>query len=91
MKFRPIRSMKMTWVSLILTFFIPNWFPWLLSGRESSCNARDARDSGLIPGSGKSPGGGNDNPLKYSCLDNPIDREAWWAIVLGVTKSQKRL
>ena len=89
MKFRPIRSMKMTWVSLILTFFIPNWLPRELSERESSCNSRDARDTGLIPGSRKSPGGGNENPLQYSCLDNPMVRGAWWAMVHGVTKSQK--
>ena len=39
-------------------------------------NAGDVRDVGLIPGSGRSPGGGNDNPLQYSCLENPMDREA---------------
>ena len=45
-----------------------------------------AGDVGLIPGSGRSPGEGDGNPLQYSCLENPMDREAWWAIVLGVTK-----
>ena len=44
-------------------------------------------DVGLIPGSGKSPGVGNDNPLQYSCLENPMEREAWWATVHKVTKS----
>ena len=48
-------------------------------------NAGDVRDVDLIPGSGRSPGGGNDNPLQYSCLENPMDREAWWAAVHGVT------
>ena len=43
---------------------------------------------GSVPGSGRSPAGGNDNSLQYSCRENPIDREAWWAIVHGVTKSQ---
>ena len=43
---------------------------------------------GLIPESGKSPRGGNDNPLQYSCLRNHVDRGAWWATVPGVTKSQ---
>ena len=43
----------------------------------------DARDSGLIPGSGRSPREGNDNPLQYSCLGNPKDRGAWWATVHG--------
>ena len=51
-------------------------------------NATDARDLGLIPGSGTSPGGGNGNPLRYSCLENPMDRGAWWATVHGVAKSQ---
>ena len=45
-------------------------------------------DPSLIPGSGRSPGGGNGNPLQYPCLENPVDRGAWWAIVHGVTKSQ---
>ena len=40
-------------------------------------NAEDGRDAGLIPGSGRSPGGGHGNPLQYSCLENPMDREAW--------------
>ena len=46
-------------------------------------NAGDARDLGSIPGSGKSPGEGNGNPLQYSCLENPIDRGAWGATPLG--------
>ena len=51
----------------------------------------NAGDGGLIPGSGRSPGGGNDNSLQYTCLENPMDRGAWWATVHGVTKSQTRL
>ena len=47
----------------------------------------NAGDVGLIPGSGRSPGGGNGNLLQYSCLENPMDRGAWWATVHGVTKS----
>jgi len=50
-------------------------------------NAGDARDAGFISGSGRSPGGGNDNPLQYSCLENFMDKGAWWATVHGVTKS----
>ena len=46
---------------------------------------------GLIPGSGRSPGEGNVNPLQYSCLENPMDQGAWWATVHGVAKSQTRL
>ena len=45
-----------------------------------------AEDGGLIPGSGRSPGEGNGNPLQYSCLRNPMDRRAWRAIVHGLTK-----
>ena len=48
-------------------------------------------DAGSIPGSGQSPGGGNDNPLQYSFLDNPMDKGAWRAMVHGVTQSQTRL
>ena len=54
-------------------------------------NAGDIRDVGSIPGSGKSPGEGNGNPLQYSCLENPMDRGAWWATVHGVMKSQTQL
>ena len=59
-------------------------FPGGSGGKESACNAGDV---GLIPGSGRSPGGGNGNSLQYSCLENPIDRGVWWAIVHGVTES----
>ena len=50
-------------------------------------NARDTGDMDMIPGWGRSPGGGNGNPLQYSCLENPMDRGAWWAIVHGVAES----
>ena len=52
-------------------------------GKESACNAGDP---GLIPGLGRSPGEGRDNPLQYSCLENPMDRGAWRATVHRVTK-----
>ena len=48
-------------------------------------------DSGSVPGSGKSPGERHVNPLQYSCLENPIDRRAWWATVHGVPTGQTRL
>ena len=51
-------------------------------------NAGDARDAGSISGSGRSPGGRNDNPLQHSCLGNSMDKGAWQATVHGVTKSQ---
>ena len=51
-------------------------------------DAGDARDTGSIPGSGKSPAGGNGNRLQYSCLGNPMDRGAWRATVPGIAKNQ---
>ena len=48
----------------------------------------NAADPGSIPGSGRSPGEGNGNPLQYSCLENPMDRGAWWATIHGVAKSR---
>ena len=62
---------------------LPGW----LSGKEPNC---DAGDTGLIPASGRSPGEGSDNPSQYSCLRNPMDSGAQWAIVRGVTKSQTK-
>ena len=54
-------------------------------------NAGDVRDSGSISGSERAPGGRLGNPLQYSCLENLMDREAWWALVQRVAKSQTRL
>ena len=51
-------------------------------------NGGDSGNVGSVPGSGRSPGEGNSNPLQHSCLENPMDRRAWWATVHGVTKSQ---
>ena len=58
-------------------------FPCSSVGKESACSAGDP---GSIPGSGKSPGEGNGNPLQFSCLENPMDRGAWQATVHGVAK-----
>ena len=55
--------------------------------KNPSASVEDAGDRGLIPGSGRSPGGGNGNLLQYSCLENPMDRGAWQATVYGVAKS----
>ena len=60
-------------------------FPGGSDGKESTCNAADL---GLIPGLGRSPGERNSNPLQYSCLENSMDRGAWWATVHGVANSQ---
>ena len=51
-------------------------------------NVGDTGEAGSIPGSGRSPGGGDGNPLQYSCLENPVDRGAWGAIVRSVTKHE---
>ena len=59
--------------------------------KNPPANAGDLRDEGSIPGSGRSPGGGLGNPLQHSCLENPMDRGAWWATVCGVTKRRTRL
>ena len=60
-------------------------------GSEGEASACDAEDPGLIPGSGRSPGEGNSNSLQYSCLENSVDRGAWWATVHGVTKNWTQL
>ena len=79
-----VKSVAQTFATLASVYGalgVPRW----RSGKESACNARDA---GLIPGSGRSPGGGNGNLLQYSCLENPMDRGACRATLYGVVKSQ---
>ena len=66
----------------------PLGFP---GGSDAKESAGNAGDPGSILGWGRSPGEGNGNPLQYSCLENSVDRGAWWAAVHGVTKSQTRL
>ena len=56
--------------------------------KNPSANAGNVRDTGSISGSGRSPGEENGNPLQYSCLETPTDREAWWVTVHEVSKSQ---
>ena len=68
----------------LINAFLPNGLPGGARGKESACNAGD---SGSIPGLERSPGEGNGNPLQCSCLQNPMDRGAWWATVPGVTES----
>ena len=57
-------------------------------GSEVKASAWNAGEPGSIPGSGRSPGERNGNPLQYSCLENPMDGGAWWATIHGVAKSQ---
>ena len=61
-----------------------NDFP---GGSDGKASAYNAGDLSSIPGLGRSPGEGNGNPLQYSCLENPMDRGAWWATVHGLAKS----
>ena len=64
---------------------LPTGFPGGSDSKESACNLGELS---LIPGSGRSPGEGNGNPLRYSCLGNPMNREAWRATVHRIEKSQ---
>ena len=66
---------------------LPPFFFFFL---EFTCNEGVIGDAGLIPGLERSPGGGHGNPLQYSCLENPMDRGAWWATVHRVAKSRSR-
>ena len=71
-----------------------NWvtgFTLWLSSKESAYHAGAKGDADSVPGSGRSPGGGQDNPLQYSCCENPKDREVWWAPVHRFARSQIRL
>ena len=63
----------------------------VLMAKNLPANAGDVRDEGSIPGSRRSTGGGHGNPLQYSCLEDPMDRGAWWVAVHGITKSRTRL
>ena len=56
--------------------------------KNPSANSRDVKDMSLIPRSEKSPGVGSGHPLRYSCLENSLDRGVWWATIRGATKSQ---
>ena len=68
-------------------FGLPQW----LSSKESTCSAGDAGVFDLIPGLGRSPREGHSNPFQYSCLENPMDRIGWWAVVHRVAKCQTQL
>ena len=78
--------------NLLVSFpynFVTELSQWL-TGKESSCSAGEVGDAGLIPGSERSPGAGNGNPLKFSCLKNSMDRGTWQATVHSVAKRNHR-
>ena len=69
------RGLKSKGITLLtMVHIVKARLPWWLSGKESTYNAGDLRDTGSIPGSGRSPGRGHGNPLQYSCLENPMDK-----------------
>ena len=74
-----------TCIRTLFLFMAEQGFPGGSDDKESACNARD---TGFIPGLGRSPGKGNSYPLQYPGLENPMDRRIWWATVHEVTKSQ---
>ena len=82
----PFLHSSSLWAVFQPVTILNHWdFPGGSDGKESACNAGDL---GSISGSGRSPGRGNGNTLRYSCLENPMDGGAWWATVHGVAKSQ---
>ena len=76
---------------LIRLFTLPTTAQVAQVVERPPASAGDVRDVGLIPGLGRSPGGGHGSPLQSSCLENPMDRGAWWATVRGVSQSQTGL
>ena len=73
----PCRGVRVDYVAFLVVLVVKN----------PPANAGNLRDMGFIRGSGRAPGGGNDNPLQYSCLENPMERGAWWATAHGVAES----
>ena len=68
--------------------FVCWYMMMVLVVKNLPASAGDIRDMGSISGLGRSPGGGHGNPVQYSCVENPMDRRAWWSTVHGVTKSR---
>ena len=80
-------NVKKTAYTTAIVFWV-GWgcgFPKCSTGKEPTCHCKQQKRCRLIPGSGRSPGEGRGNPLQYSCLENLLDREVWWATVHGVT------
>ena len=85
---QPKDSFRLNSIDKILFCKVFQWASQALVVKSGPANATDLRDLGSIPGSGRSPGEGHGNPLQYSCLENPMDRGAWWATVHRTAKSQ---
>ena len=81
----------LNWAPFMHLYTLRLGFPGGIVIKNPPAKTRDARDMGLIPGSQRSPGVGNGNPLQYSCLENSMDRGAWWSIVHWVSKSKTLL
>ena len=86
--YKPTKGIKQLLFTVRLRTQYFKWTPLSSNGKESACNAGHP---GWIPGSGRSSGEENDYPLQYSCLENPMDREAWRATVCGITKIRTQL
>ena len=86
-----IQTFEHGWSPRSTESFLQLLYSFDSDGKESACNAGDVRDAGLIPGLGRSPGGGNGNPFQYSCLENPMDRGIWRTAVHRITKSRIRM
>ena len=81
---------------VFVSFDVPSSDGWRVSQvalvvKNLPVSAGDVRDAGSVPGLGRSPGIGHDNSLQYSCLENPMDRGAWQAVIHGVAKNQTRV
>ena len=81
---------QVLFLEVLLAHDIRGLSGWL-SGKESACQRSRSGDAASVPGSGRSPGVGNSNPLQFSCLEHSMDRGAWRATVHGVAKSQTQL
>ena len=91
--FKEMALIQLSWFGTVYLLSLPEFhfwvgLPWWLTWSRICLYCRN---QGLIPGMGRSPGEGNGNPLQNSCLENPMDRGAWWATVHGVAKSRIRL
>ena len=84
--FKELSSLKRA--PFLLSIQASHGFPCWLHSKESTCNAGAVGDTGSSPGSERAPGGEYGHPVQYSCLENPMDRGAWWATVHRVAKSQ---